>query len=245
MEKGISMTRHRDIANIILRMIHDGLYEERDALPPERTLAKELSVSRETIRKTIKILENQGYLVAVQGRGTFVTPHVLRKMKRSIDSFSDEARHNGHQAGQDILFFGNVTAPVQVARSLNLENGSKVLRIHRIRKLDNVPIGIHDSYIAIDRDQITKTKLQTIGSLYSLLNKEFDLTLTDAAEKISAVVATLEEAKWLGIDAGHPLLHIERITISKNMQPIEFCVMKYGPNYNYNTVVHQRHVGGS
>src|SRR5688572_18807874 len=43
-----------------------------DALPPERDLADELSVSRITVRKAIDGLVDEGLLVRRQGAGTFV-----------------------------------------------------------------------------------------------------------------------------------------------------------------------------
>ena len=70
----MNMSRYMEVANDLARTIDAGNYLERQALPSERTLSEEFDVSRETMRKAIKLLEAQGYVVSRQGRGTFVAP---------------------------------------------------------------------------------------------------------------------------------------------------------------------------
>lgn len=54
-----------------------------DALPPERDLADELSVSRITVRKAIDGLVEEGLLVRRQGAGTFVRARVEKTSRSS------------------------------------------------------------------------------------------------------------------------------------------------------------------
>lgn len=237
----MSKSRYVEVANALAEAIDSGGYREREALPAERALSEEFSVSRETMRKAIKLLEAQGYLVSRQGRGTYVAPDALRDMHRSIDGWSDEALRNGRIAGQRILKLEVVAAPLAIQRALNLQAGLSLVRLQRIRLLDDKPVGLHDSYLAISPvGRLNKEMLESSGSLYQLLRQEFGLTLTDAAESISAVAATHEEADWLHVEPGTPLLRIERITVSDELNPIEFCVMKYAQGYNYDTVVRRR-----
>ncbi|HET8813905.1 MAG TPA: FCD domain-containing protein [Solirubrobacterales bacterium] len=51
-----------------------GLLAPRDKLPPERELAKQLGISRSTLRQALTALVQSGHLVAMRGRtgGTFV-----------------------------------------------------------------------------------------------------------------------------------------------------------------------------
>lgn len=56
----------------LYEMIKDGTYQVGEALPPEPKLATLLAVSRETLRKALKLLEEGGLLVKEKGKGNFV-----------------------------------------------------------------------------------------------------------------------------------------------------------------------------
>ena len=56
----------------IRRQIFDGVYRDGEAIPPERTLAETLGVSRVTLRRALQLLEEDGIVKRVQGSGTRV-----------------------------------------------------------------------------------------------------------------------------------------------------------------------------
>lgn len=56
----------------LYEMLTDGTYPVGGALPPETRLASLLAVSRETLRKSLKLLEEDGLLQKVKGKGNFV-----------------------------------------------------------------------------------------------------------------------------------------------------------------------------
>jgi DNA-binding GntR family transcriptional regulator len=60
---------------IILRgMIESGELQPRAPLPSESYLQQEQRVSRGTVRTAIAILRDEGLVVTIGGRGTFVSP---------------------------------------------------------------------------------------------------------------------------------------------------------------------------
>ena len=240
----MTVSRYMRVASALAEAIDAGGFLEREALPSERALSEEFDVSRETMRKAIKLLEARGYLVSRHGRGTFVAPEPLRDMQRSIEGLSDEAARNGRAVDQEILFCGPIAAPKAVAEPLKLEENALVARVRRIRRLDGAPIGVHDSWLCVDDpDRFTQAQFGEFGSLYGILRNEFGIVLTDAAESISAVSAENDEAEWLNVPPGAPLLRIERLTVAEDLRPIEFCVMKYVQSYSYDTVVRRRNIG--
>jgi DNA-binding FadR family transcriptional regulator len=58
----------------ILQVLRLGLVPEGERLPPERTLAERLGISRVTLREVLKVLTDQGMVTSRRGRygGTFV-----------------------------------------------------------------------------------------------------------------------------------------------------------------------------
>ena len=52
-----------------------------DRVPSENQLAAAYQVSRQTVRKALAILEQEGYIYAVHGKGTFVSERVRPEHK--------------------------------------------------------------------------------------------------------------------------------------------------------------------
>ena len=71
-----SKIRNEKVADAVVRhienLIVEGVLRPGDRLPAERELAKELDVSRPSLRDAIKVLEERGLLIARRGGGTFV-----------------------------------------------------------------------------------------------------------------------------------------------------------------------------
>lgn len=61
------------LADQLRRQIDSGVWKANDRLPPELDLARELDVSRGTVRQAMDLLVSQGLLQRIPGKGTFVT----------------------------------------------------------------------------------------------------------------------------------------------------------------------------
>lgn len=69
-----SVPIYEQIKNAIINQIMNGELEEDEALPSIRSLASDIKISVMTIKKAYDELESEGYIVSIQGKGTFVAP---------------------------------------------------------------------------------------------------------------------------------------------------------------------------
>lgn len=69
-----SVPIYEQIKNAIINQIMNGELEEDEALPSIRSLAFDIKISVMTIKKAYDELESEGYIVSIQGKGTFVAP---------------------------------------------------------------------------------------------------------------------------------------------------------------------------
>ena len=64
--------RYRQIAGILRERIESGQLEPDRPIPSEAAIQQEFGVARETARKAVGLLREQGYVVTVPGLGTYV-----------------------------------------------------------------------------------------------------------------------------------------------------------------------------
>lgn len=65
---------YAQLADILREMITSGQLEPRSPLPSESYLQQEQGVARGTVRMAVRILRDEGLVVTIGGRGTFVAP---------------------------------------------------------------------------------------------------------------------------------------------------------------------------
>jgi GntR family transcriptional regulator len=64
----------RQIAAVLREKIKSGEYGPEARLPSEKDLVQEYGVARETARRVFRFLREEGLVVTLPGRGTFVPP---------------------------------------------------------------------------------------------------------------------------------------------------------------------------
>jgi DNA-binding GntR family transcriptional regulator len=62
----------RQLANLLRERITTGQYPPGRAIPSEKQLEQEYGISRNTIRKATALLRDEGLIVTVAGRGSYV-----------------------------------------------------------------------------------------------------------------------------------------------------------------------------
>ena len=63
---------YTQLADILREMIKAGELQPRSLLPSESYLQQEHGVSRGTVRTAVSVLRDEGLVVTISGRGTFV-----------------------------------------------------------------------------------------------------------------------------------------------------------------------------
>ncbi len=63
---------YRQLAELLRTQIADGTLPPNRPIPTEQRLMHEHELGRDTVRKAIAILREEGLVIAIRGRGTFV-----------------------------------------------------------------------------------------------------------------------------------------------------------------------------
>lgn len=65
---------YRQLADLIRARIEAGEWEPGEPIPSETSLVQESGLARGTVRHAVQVLRDEGVVVTVPGRGTFVKP---------------------------------------------------------------------------------------------------------------------------------------------------------------------------
>lgn len=75
---------YEQICNTVVKLASVGVLKPGDRLPPVRTLATELGINPNTVAKSYRILESDGYIYSTVGRGTFLTEKLSEGLSRQL-----------------------------------------------------------------------------------------------------------------------------------------------------------------
>ena len=109
-----SVPIYEQIKSSIIEQIMTGVLKENEMLPSIRSLASDIRISVMTIKKAYDELEQDGYIVTVQGKGSFVVP-------KNIELAKEQAR-------KDIEIFLNKS--IKLAQMYNISE-QEVLEIFK------------------------------------------------------------------------------------------------------------------
>jgi GntR family transcriptional regulator len=133
---------HKTLTDKLRQMILSDDISVDDKLPTEPVLAKNLGVSRATLRESFKQIETEGLIYRVHGVGTFIKskkPAITLNISipRSITEMLNSL---GLLPGTSFMSVKVETVFPDDMERLNLLPGSKVFRIERIRTANGQPV---------------------------------------------------------------------------------------------------------
>lgn len=214
--------KYVQIKEAIRKKIVSKEWVEGCRIPVEAEFCEMYGVSRITIRKALEELQNEGYLVKIQGKGTFVQSQSHEQHLSKFYSFREELKNQGVEETAVVLEITIVDANAEVAANLDMEPGQSVYRIHRLRRTQSGPYAIETSYIPYHLCKtITKQKIQEDGLYRTLANN--GLVVDSARETFKAINVNKEQSNLLEVRIDAAAIALKRTAYSGS-QTVEYCV---------------------
>ncbi len=205
-----------------------------DQFPPERDLARELGVSRMTLRRAIDELVARGAVRRRHGSGVFALgPKLDQALIAS--SFTEDMRARGLTPGARILDFERSPAGARIRRQLQLAEGEEIFTVSRLRLADEEPIALEELNLPCTLLPDLRAEDLENRSFYELL-LQHDIQVANSVQTIEPTVLDAQEASSLGVPLHAPALLFERTSRSAEGAPIEFVRSVYrGDRYKIRT----------
>lgn len=197
-------------------------------LASELELCRRFGAARETVRRALAKLEDDGLIYRRRAVGSFVAEARVEQELDQLFSFTEFMVYRGLQPGSKLLVseICQVRDPESpILHYLNLRPGAKVIHLRRLRLGSAQPLVIASTWLPearfpgfLDRD---------LGrySVYEIMH-QMRLKPTDAIQTIEAVDLDEEEARLLSVAPGSAALLIRRVGYASGV-PVEYAVDYY------------------
>jgi GntR family transcriptional regulator len=215
------------VETVLAREIMTGGLKVGDQLPTEDDLIARFEVSRITVRRAIQNLVSRGLVEIRRGKGTFVAAPNITQELAELSGFVEDMHALGRKPTARVLGKEIVTADATVASQLALTRGERVVRIRRVRLADAIPLSFDETFLPLEIGKKIITNNLKVEPIFSLLERKYDVPLTEAEYKLDAVAAETEVAAALKVKQGSPIFRIERTSYSRGSRPVDYERLHY------------------
>lgn len=196
----------------LMARVQSGEWAPGTRIPTEADLCTAYEVSRVTVRQAVGRLVAQGVLTRERAKGTFVREDRMHANARNPSSFSSELGTLGMKPGARLIDVCRVPATLELAAALDIDEGTELVQIRRIRTGDGRPIALQTSHLVGALVPGIEVKLHDDCSLYGLLNQNYGIAPAEAQETFRVAAAPKSAAEMLEIRPGSPVFSVIRVT---------------------------------
>jgi len=217
------LPRYQRLRDDIAARINRNEWRPGELIPSEAELASHYGVAIGTVRKAIDQLVSDAVLERQQGRGTFVRRARFNSSLFRFFRFQSEMGERRVPQSR-ILRRKIVPAGSAVASSLRIAVGEPVISLSRLRLVDGIPLLAEEIWLQKSRfEPILEMEPSEFGDLLYPLYDELCGELVVSAEEILTVeLANEMQARLLRLEAGAPLIVIERLALDLERRPLEW-----------------------
>ncbi len=204
-----------------------------DRLLTEPALAKQLNVSRATLREAMRTFETQGLIYRHQGSGTFVIhpSQVIDSGLEVLESIETLSKRIGLVVSMGELHIDHVPANDEYSRALALQINDQVLVVSRVIQAEGRPVAYLIDILPENMLPSEEFEAGFTGSMLDLLMNRGAHTLVSSRCEINAVQAKSDVAKAMRIQRGDVLLRFIAYLYSTNGQVVDYSYSYFLPGY--------------
>lgn len=216
-------TRLNQVKAHMLKYISQHNLKRNDQLPSEAAIAKELGVSRNTLREAYISLENEGIIVRRHGIGTFVAHSIyIQDSLNEFSPFSSIIQAVGYTPKFQTISNQMEQAEQDVADVLKLKLGDDVRCVKRVVSADDTTAIYAEDYIAPAVDEVIQDWEKFDGHMVDFLSQAYEKPLHQIQSNIRAAALDAEIHKYFDLPEGSPILSVRSTLYSIENLPVMF-----------------------
>ncbi len=204
-----------------------------ERLPSEPELARQMGVSRATLREAMRTFETQGLIRRRQGSGTYVIhpAHVIESGLEVLESIETLAERIGLQVSMGALQVERRPGSLQETQALGLPAQAEVTQVKRVIHAEGRPVAYLVDILPVQVLAPQDIPEEFSGSVLDLLLQRGEPALLSSRTEINAVNAASETARALGIQRGDVLLRFEALLYDDRGAVVDYSFSYFLPGY--------------
>ncbi len=212
---------YQQLADSLRDKIYEGKYAFGDKLPSERSLAEKFGISHLTVRKALAILEEEGMLLRVQGKGTFVRAQKYSIDMQHMDGFSSMFGQQGITITNKVLYSGVREAGFKYSRIFGIPREESVFELIRLRQNGEDPVALEYNILPTKRVPHVEEYDYSLYSLWDVY-RQAGIQLVEENQKLEIVKVFNPQADLLNVEEGADVLMLSSTGLDASGKVIEW-----------------------
>ncbi|MGG3467120.1 trehalose operon repressor [Neobacillus pocheonensis] len=222
--------KYLTIYNTIVEEIKSGVIPPQTLLPSEHELSEQFNTSRETIRKALNLLSQNGYIQKVRGKGSIVID--ISKFDFPVSglvSFKELAQKMGRKPITIVNEFSLIKPESYIRQQLHLSSKDLVWKVVRTREMGG-------EKIILDKDYLSKKYVPSLteeicaDSIYQYLEDDLNLNISFARKEIVVEEPTSEDLDLLDFEGFHNIVVIKNYVYLDDASLFQYTESRHRPD---------------
>ena len=223
-------SKYFNIYNELANNIENGVLKVNDTIYSESELMDEYGVSRDTARKALIRLEQNGYIQKQKGkRAKILDISKFDFPVSGVVSFKEIANKIGSNSKTLVEELNCMEPSKNIAEKLELESGEKVWRVIRTRSIE-------EEKIILDKDYLVQKYVNNItrdiceNSIYEYIENVLGLKIAYAKKEITVQSATEEDKKYLDMKSFDMVVVVKSYTYLDDTSLFQYTESRHRPD---------------
>lgn len=223
-------SKYLRIYNEIVTAIENGKLKSNTKLSSENELMNQYNVSRDTIRKALNLLAQNGYIQKVKGKGSFVLD--INRFDFPVSglvSFKELSEKINRKSNTIVHELELIRPDEFLIKRLDLSVEDKVWKVVRIRE-------IGDEKIILDKDFLKEkfvpllTKNICEDSIYEYIENKLGLKIGFAKKVITVEESTEEDRRYLDLEGYNNIVIVRNYVYLDDTSLFQYTESRHRPD---------------
>lgn len=228
----MAKTKYDQIYAELRARIEQQEYGFQELLPSENTLVKEYGCSRNTVRRAIGRLADEGYVQSLHGKGVRIIyqPGQLSEfMLSGIESLKEAVARNQKEYRTKVVCFAELTVDQRISARTTFPVGAEIYYIQRVRYIDGEALILDHNYFLkeVARDLTPEIVEQ---SIYAYLEQELGENIVTTKRKVTVERASQIDEMYLELGDYNCLAVVSSMTYNADGVMFEFTQSRHRPD---------------
>lgn len=210
--------------------IESGQIAEGERLPTESSLMESYQVSRDTVRKSLNLLEQNGYIQRGRGRASLVMPKQRYTFPLSeIASFQEVNKLSYAHAETEVVNLDILQDSHKIKKIIQQSVNGEVYELIRVRRMKDEAVILDKDYFV--RDVVPRLPLNECKvSVYRYLEEELGLQISYAVKEITVQKANAEDYELLDMGDYNMVVVVKSHTYLENNTLFQCTESRHRPD---------------